>query len=189
MWLGQWFAVTPVDPSLVRLSYVGSITLNRRDWVCAATPCVYCTRCMPEIGFRLIVPTAISKILLEAQDLKLLGAGIIGEPNSPQVERVVEWQQVEKIRTNSGTGSGLLQAKLKDEGWVDLLRYSNGLAGRFHKESRHLEQLRESEHAHAALAQSAPPFPRPVCRKAGRGSSRSNRPWERESGERSRSPL
>ncbi len=70
---------------------------------------------------------------------------LIGEPDSPQVERVVEWQNVEKFRTNSGTGSGLLQAKLKEEGWVDILRYSNGLAGRFHKVSRRLEQLRELE--------------------------------------------
>ena len=79
---------------------------------------------------------------------------LISEPNSPQVERVVEWQHVEKFRTNSGTGSGLLQAKLKDEGWVDLLRYSNGLAGRFHKVSRRLEQLRESDLSPTVLAQS-----------------------------------
>ncbi len=61
------------------------------------------------------------------------------------MERVIEWDKVEKFRTNSGTGSGLLQARLSDEGWVDVLRYSNGLAGRFHKVSRRLEILRESE--------------------------------------------
>ncbi len=77
---------------------------------------------------------------------------LIGEPNVPQIERVVEWQRVEKFRTNSGTGSGLLQAKLKDEGWVDLLRYSNSLAGRFHKVSRKLEQLRESNLAPEVLS-------------------------------------
>ncbi len=37
----------------------------------------------------------------------------------------------------------MLQAKVRDEGWVDLLRYSNGLAGRFHKVSRRLEIMRE----------------------------------------------
>ncbi len=77
---------------------------------------------------------------------------LIGDPNVPQIERVVEWQRVEKFRTNSGTGSGLLQAKLKDEGWVDLLRYSNSLAGRFHKVSRKLEQLRESNLAPEVLS-------------------------------------
>lgn len=76
---------------------------------------------------------------------------LIDEPNSPHVERVVDWKDVEKFRTNSGTGSGLLQAKLKDEGWIDILRYSNGLAGRFHKVSRRLEQLRESSNAGSAV--------------------------------------
>jgi hypothetical protein len=79
---------------------------------------------------------------------------LIGEPSSPEIERVVEWPQVEKFRTNSGTGSGLLQVKLKDEGWIDILRYSNGLAGRFHKVSRRLEQLRESGLSPSVLASS-----------------------------------
>ncbi len=60
-----------------------------------------------------------------------------------QIQRVVPFEDVKKFRTCSGTGCGLLQAKLADEGWIDLLRYSNGLAGRFHKVSRRLELMRE----------------------------------------------
>lgn len=58
------------------------------------------------------------------------------------VQRVVQWDQIKKFRTTSGTGSGLLQAKL-EEGWIDILRFSNRLAGRFHKVSRRLEYLLE----------------------------------------------
>ncbi len=60
------------------------------------------------------------------------------------VRRVVEWNKIQKFRTTSGTGSGLLQAKL-EEGWIDILRFSNRLSGRFHKVSRRLEQFLESE--------------------------------------------
>ncbi|MEO8271286.1 MAG: ABC transporter ATP-binding protein, partial [Aureliella sp.] len=67
------------------------------------------------------------------------------------VERVIPWNKVEKFRTSSGTGSGLLQAKLEG-GWIDVLRYSNRLAGRFHKVSRRLEQLLEERQADAGPA-------------------------------------
>ena len=59
------------------------------------------------------------------------------------MERVIAWAEIEKFRTTAGTGSGLLQVKL-GEGWVDLLRFSNRLAGRFHKVSRRLEQWLEA---------------------------------------------
>jgi len=68
---------------------------------------------------------------------------VIRQGGEPLLLRLFAWDQVEKCRTNSGTGSGLLQVQVRDEGWVDLLRYSNGHAGRFHKISRCLEQLRE----------------------------------------------
>lgn len=76
---------------------------------------------------------------------------VVRDMHSPQVERSISWTEIEKFRTNSGTGSGLLQAKVRDVGWVDVLRYSNGLAGRFHKVSRRLELLRESDRSSAAL--------------------------------------
>lgn len=55
--------------------------------------------------------------------------------------RVISWDEARDFRTQAGTGSGLLQAKL-EQGWVDILRYSNRLAGRFHKVSRRLEFYR-----------------------------------------------
>lgn len=51
-------------------------------------------------------------------------------------------ESVLEFRTQAGVGSGLLQAKTSD-GWIDILRFSNGLAGRFHKVARRLERLRE----------------------------------------------
>ncbi len=58
------------------------------------------------------------------------------------VVRELEWSKIEKFRTTSGTGSGMLQAKLQT-GWIDVLRFSNRLAGRFHKVSRRLELMLE----------------------------------------------
>ncbi len=70
----------------------------------------------------------------------------------PVLLREVRWGDVQEFRTIAGVGSGLLQAKLDDE-WVDLLRFSNVFAHRFHKISRRLdlwaEQLREREKAPA----------------------------------------
>ncbi len=62
--------------------------------------------------------------------------------NSQTVLRTIEWSKIQKFRTTSGTGSGLLQAKL-ESGWIDVLRFSNRLAGRFHKVSRRLEVMLE----------------------------------------------
>ncbi len=76
---------------------------------------------------------------------------VVRDMHSPQVERSIGWLDIEKFRTNSGTGSGLLQAKVREVGWVDVLRYSNGLAGRFHKVSRRMELLRESDRTCASL--------------------------------------
>ncbi len=92
---------------------------------------------------------------------------VVRDMQATQVERVIDWEQVEKFRTNSGTGCGLLQVKLRDEGWVDVLRYSNGLAGRFHKVSRKLEQLRESNRSPESLLTADPvgaePLDPPRC--------------------------
>lgn len=54
----------------------------------------------------------------------------------------LRWSEVLEFRTRAGVGSGILQARTA-EGWVDLLRFSNALASRFHKVSRRLEKLRE----------------------------------------------
>ncbi len=59
-----------------------------------------------------------------------------------KVLRSVNIKDVTKFRIATGVGSGILQAQLAD-GWVDLLRFSNALAGRFHKISRRLENMLE----------------------------------------------
>ena len=59
-----------------------------------------------------------------------------------KVLRVIPWPDVAQVRTSAGVGGGMLQVKTDGE-WIDLLRYSNALATRFHKASRALEQARE----------------------------------------------
>ncbi len=74
---------------------------------------------------------------------------------SPPDESVllkISWAQISKFRTTAGSGSGLLQAKLP-QGWVDVLRFTNRLADRFHKVSRRLESLRT-----AMLIESSDPY-------------------------------
>jgi ATP-binding cassette subfamily B protein len=56
--------------------------------------------------------------------------------------RSIGWPAVDQVRTAAGIGGGTLQAKV-DGDWVDLLRYSNACATRFHKVSRALEQAQE----------------------------------------------
>ena len=58
------------------------------------------------------------------------------------VLRRIGWPDVEQIRTTAGIGGGTLQVKT-DGDWVDLVRYSNALATRFHKVSRALEQAKD----------------------------------------------
>ena len=56
--------------------------------------------------------------------------------------RSVGWPEVEQVRTTAGIGGGTLQARI-DGDWMDLLRYSNACATRFHKVSRALDQAKD----------------------------------------------
>jgi len=56
--------------------------------------------------------------------------------------RTVAWPDVERVRTSSGVGGGSLQVRSAGA-WIDLVRYSNALATRFHKVSRALDRGRE----------------------------------------------
>ena len=62
-------------------------------------------------------------------------------------------RDVAEFRTQGAIGSGFLQAYVDDH-WVDLARYSNASAERFHQVARHLETLRET--GDLALDDSAP---------------------------------
>jgi ATP-binding cassette subfamily B protein len=57
--------------------------------------------------------------------------------------RSVPWDGIDQVRTNAGVGGGTLQVREGGE-WVDLVRYSNAMATRFHKVSRALEQARDT---------------------------------------------
>ena len=55
-----------------------------------------------------------------------------------------KWSQLQAARTTGGVGSGLLQVQV-DNRWIDLLRYSNTHAHRFHKVSRRLDARAKGE--------------------------------------------
>jgi ATP-binding cassette subfamily B protein len=61
--------------------------------------------------------------------------------DAPRLVGHVPIGRVEKFRSQGAIGSGFLQAYV-DGGWVDLARYSNPLAGRFHRLADQLESLR-----------------------------------------------
>ena len=46
--------------------------------------------------------------------------------------RHVAWAEIDRVRTAAGVGGGMLQVRM-GEAWVDLVRYSNALATRFHQ--------------------------------------------------------
>ncbi len=60
------------------------------------------------------------------------------DPKTEQVQHQIGWEDIETVRTVSGVGSGLLQARV-DEQWLDLLRFSNAYSHRFHQVSRRLD--------------------------------------------------
>ncbi len=62
---------------------------------------------------------------------------------TPATLRHVAWTEIDRIRTTAGIGGGMLQARVGGD-WVDLVRYSNALAGRFHKLARALETARDT---------------------------------------------
>ncbi len=65
----------------------------------------------------------------------------VSDGESPTVESHVAVREVTEFRTQGAIGSGFLQAYVDDH-WVDLARYSNASADRFHRVARYLEKLR-----------------------------------------------
>ena len=81
----------------------------------------------------------------EKQTLELhvsLDGVSLHDKSSSSVFIAFEWSQIESIRTVAGVGSGLLQVRIENI-WTDMLRFSNGLASRFHKVARTLKRMRE----------------------------------------------
>ncbi|MCC6492938.1 MAG: DUF1854 domain-containing protein [Pirellulales bacterium] len=70
-----------------------------------------------------------------------LNVAAVAEGDAATVETHVPLSEVEEFRTQGAVGSGFLQAFV-DGHWVDLARYSNAEADRFHRLARSLEDLR-----------------------------------------------
>lgn len=66
------------------------------------------------------------------------------DPRDSRIVQSIGWEDIQEVRTIAGVGSGLLQVKVEGH-WVDLLRFSNAFAHRFHKVSRRLELWNEAE--------------------------------------------
>ncbi len=66
-----------------------------------------------------------------------------GETVPVEAIRHVAWSDLDRVRTAAGIGGGMLQVRVGGD-WVDLVRYSNALAARFHKLARALETAREA---------------------------------------------
>jgi ATP-binding cassette subfamily B protein len=67
----------------------------------------------------------------------------VSDGETPTVATHVPLRDVAEFRTQGAIGSGFLQAFVDDH-WIDLARYSNSSAERFHVVARHLETLRET---------------------------------------------
>ncbi len=65
---------------------------------------------------------------------------VVDQNEPARMIMTVPWRDIESIRTQAGVGGGTLQVKVGED-WVDLLRFSNSLAQRFHKVSRLLEPI------------------------------------------------
>ena len=66
---------------------------------------------------------------------------VVSDGAQPRLVNHVPISRVEKFRTQGAIGSGFLQAYV-EEAWVDVARYSNTLAPRFHLLADKLEDLR-----------------------------------------------
>jgi len=80
----------------------------------------------------------------ERQWLVLSGRRLVllSEGETPAVQQALSIDEVETFRTHAGVGSGFLQARIGGV-WVDVIRYSNSLAGRFVKLAAKLEAMRD----------------------------------------------
>ncbi len=78
----------------------------------------------------------------ERQWLLLCGRRLVllTEEDTPRVLHTWTVEEAETFRTHAGVGSGFLQARIGGV-WVDVVRYSNSLAGRFVKLAAKLEAM------------------------------------------------
>jgi ATP-binding cassette subfamily B protein len=96
-----------------------------------------------DAGLPLAVDTDVTLDGLPGRERLVVTREQIAAEADGAVLRAVAWPTVTEVRTTAGLGGGTLQVKT-DGTWIDVVRYSNALATRFHKLSRMLERSRES---------------------------------------------
>ena len=77
-----------------------------------------------------------------AREWLLVTPDHLGAVDAVTVRRAIPWRDVEQVRTAAGVGGGTLQVRVAGV-WIDVIRFTNALATRFHKVSRGLERARE----------------------------------------------
>ena len=97
---------------------------------------------MEERPILLAVDTDVSLDGLPAAERLVVTAADLTVFAGRAAVRRLAWDEVEQVRTVAGVGGGMLQARA-DGDWVDLVRFSNACATRFHKISRLLEQAKD----------------------------------------------
>jgi ATP-binding cassette subfamily B protein len=68
---------------------------------------------------------------------------VVADGAEPRLVSHIPLDRVQKFRAHGAIGSGFLQAYV-DDSWVDMARFSNTLASRFHKLAEKLEGLRSN---------------------------------------------
>jgi ATP-binding cassette subfamily B protein len=96
-----------------------------------------------DAGLPLEIDTDVTLDGLPGRERLLVTREQIAAEADGAVLRAVAWPTVTEVRTTAGLGGGTLQVKT-DGTWIDVVRYSNALATRFHKISRMLERSREA---------------------------------------------
>ncbi len=87
---------------------------------------------------------------------------VVSGDDQPRVEAHLPIRSVERFRAHSTVGSGFLQAYV-DKTWVDVARYSNGLAAQFQKFADKLEDLRSTGRVELQPAEQLPTAHCPKC--------------------------
>jgi len=94
---------------------------------------------MPPAPALLSIDTDVSLDGLPAPEWLVVTADAFRVRSGETTVRTVARAEVEQVRTTAGVGGGTLQVRIGGD-WVDLLRFSNAMATRFHKVARALER-------------------------------------------------
>jgi len=113
----------------------------------------------PDSGVFLAIDTDVSLAGDPRPEWLVVTHDHLSAADEGRVLRTVAWADVQQVRTVSGVGVGSLQVR-SGAAWIDLVRYSNALATRFHKVSRVLAKARDD--LAAGLPVALPAFDGPL---------------------------